>query len=355
MSDPKDNEVNRKQDEELEQASSTEEQDAEFDSVWGEATGSAPPSDEPTDEPKPNEGEDEQEDDDDAPLPEHGDDAATDEPEGESTREEPKADAEEDQGAQESEDEQDDLAARIKAEEERLERLKQETRTWQGRTKKAREQALEAGYREDEGEPESDSKVQDAMNRVADAQREAGREGQAVTDEDMANAGLSDEERELLKEAEQEYPEHLLKAMRAMAKEEANRMTEGARREARLTREEMRRQAQERHVNAIRDAHPDFEQHVSDGSLDTWIKSLPYEDASEYLRIKQKGTAPEVIGMLDAFKQSQRASQRRQTTQTRRDKQFESGAAGVRRRSGGPPAGKPDNDDFDGAWDEATN
>lgn len=247
--------------------------------------------------------------------------------------------------------EQDDIDAEIEAKRQELERLKHETQTWQGRAKKARE-TVERSTRHDDDNQQA--QVQDVMNRVTAAQEQAGRGGQPLTTDDMDAADLTDEEKALLAQAQEDYSEDLLRTMRVMAKQEAARLTASARKEVAASREATDRMVREMHFNAIREKHEDYANYIEDGSLDQWIRAKPYEEAQEWLRVKSSGTASEVIRMFDAFKTETRGSNRKSDSRgdTRRDDQFDAGA-GVRRRSGGPPRRGPAKDDFDSAWEDA--
>lgn len=99
------------------------------------------------------------------------------------------------------------------------------------------------------------------------------------------------------------------------------------------------------HFSAIEQKHADWHEVV--GELDGWIKQLPGEKALEYSRVTREGTAQEVIAMLDDFKS--RGDDKQHDTTDDAD-----AMAAVRHRSSGRrPKGKPDKNDFDGAWDEA--
>lgn len=100
------------------------------------------------------------------------------------------------------------------------------------------------------------------------------------------------------------------------------------------------------HFAAIEEKHSDWRELA--GELDGWIESLPGKQALEYTRVKEQGTAEEVIAMLDDLKASKRGNSKGNT-----DDDADAMAA-VRHRSGGKrPKGRADKNDFDGAWAEA--
>lgn len=68
------------------------------------------------------------------------------------------------------------------------------------------------------------------------------------------------------------------------------------------SKEELEKIETEKHFNAIKKAHPDFEHFRNTGMLSQWIKAKPEPQRSALTKIYSEGTAEEVIDMLTLFK-----------------------------------------------------
>lgn len=114
------------------------------------------------------------------------------------------------------------------------------------------------------------------------------------------------------------------------------------------------------HFNTIREKHSDFAETAASREMQEWIASKP-----EYLRggltaVLQRGSAAQVIGLLDDFKLAMKdkkdAADKVAADLKAKRKDQEKAAGAVPGRTGGVPASarQVDKNDFNGAWDEAT-
>jgi len=114
------------------------------------------------------------------------------------------------------------------------------------------------------------------------------------------------------------------------------------------------KQRYEEHVSAITSKHEDFGEIVESGVLESWIEELPYKDAVKYKAVCESGQAPEVIEMLDRYKQDNRKGQKQEQLRRRRDSQKRAGAAVPNHSSRvSNTSGNADPEDYDAGWDEA--
>ena len=111
----------------------------------------------------------------------------------------------------------------------------------------------------------------------------------------------------------------------------------------------------ERHRSAVAAAHPDFERLAGEPDLQAWIEEQPDYIARSLRDVVERGTAGEVIDLLDRYKQERgKKSARAKAEQNRAQaERLAQEATAVRSKSAGPPKEKPSADDFAGAWAEA--
>lgn len=138
---------------------------------------------------------------------------------------------------------------------------------------------------------------------------------------------------------------------------------------AQHSREEALRQVEtdrkQRHYAEIGNSHPEV-QWMSDPQkkqnyaqfrheLDEWVMDRPLREAQYIQQVLAQGTAPDVIKVLDLFKQSGSAPQQQQPDRRNeeRDTMASAAAAVPGRRAAGPrPGGSSRGSDFGSAWDE---
>ena len=102
----------------------------------------------------------------------------------------------------------------------------------------------------------------------------------------------------------------------------------------------------ERHQKAIQDAHPNFQEMISSGQVQSYIDSLPTMYRNEAERVVESGDTNEVIELLNEVKKSTGTPKSKETAKRKTVKP-------VKRHSQGPPkTKKADPDDFDAAFDE---
>ena len=238
-------------------------------------------------------------------------------------------------------------------------------------------------------------------------------------------AAIPEDLAEDAKEFNREYPdffryleedspvgERMRKALRDYGPEQAALIAETRvlHDEIRKTREESRQREQQvlrtlqeektvKHFSSIEQAHPemawrndpekkeDFRQFALE--INQWIETLPYREAVEAIRIRDKGSAPEGIELLNRFKEYKglQESAQEQGAQEEEKQQQEQGqtspsgepaqdmatgdhdssarkkkeerenmiraAEAVASRPPPPQPPRPGRDDFDGAWEEA--
>jgi hypothetical protein len=232
---------------------------------------------------------------------------------------------------------------------EDVERIKQELKTWQGRARKAREEA-EAAERELEAKRQA-AKGKDTPTE-SDEQRQS---------RERVESALSEEDRQFLESAKTDYPD-----VYRMAELVARQMG-GGDLDSRINRavDQIRSEridpalakvqtaTQEAHIAEITRAHADVGELVESGALQEWIETQPYTRAREYLEIYERGSAAQVVQLIDQFKQSRQPPDPTPNPDPKldpkRQQQLAAGAT-VRPRSGGPPKTST-KDDWDAGWD----
>lgn len=111
----------------------------------------------------------------------------------------------------------------------------------------------------------------------------------------------------------------------------------------------------ERHFKAIREKHSDFENLVTDGTMEQWIDKQPTLLQKRYREVAQNGTANEVIELFDLIKGTTKTAPTSTTTsvgQSSRAQRMADAEAVVGSHTK-PGSGKPDPNDFDAAFSDA--
>lgn len=106
------------------------------------------------------------------------------------------------------------------------------------------------------------------------------------------------------------------------------------------------------HLDAISQAHPDWEEWRDSGKIIKWIESQPSFIQPGLNKVYREGTTKEVIEMFDAYTGSLGKVPAKGTPKKSGKVQD---MMAVKGSTGGPPADikKVDKDDFDSAWNEA--
>lgn len=78
------------------------------------------------------------------------------------------------------------------------------------------------------------------------------------------------------------------------------------------------KEAEEKHFNAIKSAHPDFATLRDSGAVKEWIKTLPDHKRAAYTAVYNQGTATEVINLFTDYKKANAMPAKRATNYTSR-------------------------------------
>lgn len=121
----------------------------------------------------------------------------------------------------------------------------------------------------------------------------------------------------------------------------------------------------ERHFSAIAAVHSDWKAVAASKEFNDWIESKPAYLKPGLKQVLDKGTAGEINELLTDYKAfkapppdpvaeaaAKKKAEDEAAAEAKRKKKLEDAAA-VHGRSGGVPGGKKDADDFKGAWNEA--
>ena len=112
--------------------------------------------------------------------------------------------------------------------------------------------------------------------------------------------------------------------------------------------------ARDAHFRAIEKAHSDFRQLRDTGAIKDWIDSKPGILKNTYLDIYSKGSAEEIVEMLDICKKEINLSSKKEVTSTPSLTEAAKKFTAVPSHSSGPRVTQQSSkDDFDSAWDEA--
>ncbi len=109
--------------------------------------------------------------------------------------------------------------------------------------------------------------------------------------------------------------------------------------------------AEERHVNAIAQAHPDY-QAITPGIM-AWVDKQPPFLKQTYTQVLTDGDTRDVIDLIGAYKSLHSAAPAAQPASAPVSAAAAAALAPVAARRSDPPAGKPDENDFDSAFAEA--
>jgi hypothetical protein len=115
------------------------------------------------------------------------------------------------------------------------------------------------------------------------------------------------------------------------------------------------------HFSVVREAHPDYQKYVEDGSLSSWIDSLSPSRKKAYTEIYNNGEASEVVEMLRDFKEAKGITKKEEKKEeeevvTKKDDDKVRQLESIKGKSTGVnPVGVTSGkaQDYDAAWDEA--
>lgn len=111
------------------------------------------------------------------------------------------------------------------------------------------------------------------------------------------------------------------------------------------------------HYSTILESHPDVAEIIEKGELEEYVDGLPYSDAVEKKKIIAGGSTQQVINLLNEFKEKtgkvKPAKVEVETVIAKPSKEKITAATAVKGGSYTIPKGKPNADDFNGAFAEA--
>lgn len=226
----------------------------------------------------------------------------------------------------------------------RLDKLEQTTKSWEGR--------LSASDRRNN---ELTKERDDLARKVAEYEQKLQGGGATVADVDAE-----------LEKLKKEYPdftgpmwavvERALKRTRADVDKTIDTKVQEA---VKPIQEARQREAVDRHLSLIAEKHPDFREIAASEDLKKWVDSKPAYLRPGLQSVLKAGTADQVIALLTDYKAEVTAKAdadkkaKEDAAKAKLDKKV-SAASAVKPRPGGVPAtGTVDENDFDGAWDEA--
>ena len=184
--------------------------------------------------------------------------------------------------------------------------------------------------------------------------------------DDSAMEGISDEEKALLKEYDEEF-DTISKMEGLKRKAETARimkhidgllsqLTQAVAPAITIGQEV----SQSKHFDAIRSAHDDFETHRDNGSIQNWINTKPDDLKDVYQKRYNAGTPDQVIDLITTFKRENNigtaspAPSSSSTTPTNHARESKKAALSVvTNRRGAVNLSQPSTDDFEGAFEEA--
>ena len=297
----------------------------------------------------------------------------------EETKEETKEEQEEDEGKEAPPDldflSKEDRDALSEAEKHvpGLRKIVARTKSWDGRLRKSTGETVVLRQQ-----------LEETQGLLNEARSKAPREEKEVKEEKPAKVELSEEEQEALSELENEYPvlhkavqTLLKKATTEIVTEHVQPIKDKEAKAAKDAKDQEDEDARE-HFRAIAESHPDFLDVVNSGDLDAWIQDRAYSEAVELMEVRNGGNAKQVVELLDRYKEERATGKTSEADAAKKEKEDKEKAAkeakakeeadrkakrdkdlaasqAVRHRSGGPPPGQADKDDFEGAFAEAVN
>ena len=234
---------------------------------------------------------------------------------------------------------------------ERLNKIEQTTRSWEGRLSASDRQNNELKKERDE-----------LARKVAEYEEKLKGGGETAADVDA--------ELEKLKKEYPDFTEAMWGAMqRALKKTQAavdSKIDTVVKEALKPLEERAANDSRERHFAAIAAAHPDFKEVAASKELTDWVESKPAYLRPGLKRVLEQGTAGEINELLTDFKASKKPpadpaaeaaakkkAEDEAAAEAKRKKKLEDAGAVKGRTGGVSTKGQADPDDFDGAWKEA--
>jgi hypothetical protein len=235
------------------------------------------------------------------------------------------------------------------AEETDVEKERQRLKSWEGRLK-AREAELAA-----KGKAPSDDEASDKLEDVAENAAAGGNQQLA----DAANAAAEAVEageisaEDAMKQLAEDFGEDFVKMVTAVVRVAARKEVEPLASTVDEVVGNLNSREAREHFSTIASKHPDFQDIGKSAEFASFIDSLPADQKAEAARIKERGSAGEVIALIDAYKEASKPKQQPAPADTAAAEEDLESMEGV--RSGGvrlPERPKAAPDDFEGAWDQ---
>ena len=107
------------------------------------------------------------------------------------------------------------------------------------------------------------------------------------------------------------------------------------------------------HFEKIKEAHPDYEDYVDNGELESWIEAQSSTKKKIYKAIYEEGSAEEVIDLFDVFKEDIGIKKKKTQNKKNTKKLDDMDEPTTRHRSISTTASKVDINDFEAAFEEA--
>lgn len=235
-------------------------------------------------------------------------------------------------------------AAAPAQEEDELEKKRQQLKSWEGRLK-AREAELKAKA----GGEETSDKLENVAENAAAGGNQALADAANAAAEAVEAGEISAEE--AMKQLSEDFGEDFVKMVTAVVRVAARKEIEPVAKTVDEVVGNLNSREAREHFKAIAEKHPDFQEVGKSGEFTSFLNSLPADQKAEAERIRAKGSADEVIALIDAYKQASKPKAAPAPADTRRAEDDMESMEGV--RSGGVRLPeKPTRDDFEGAWSD---
>lgn len=192
----------------------------------------------------------------------------------------------------------------------------------------------------------------------------------AAKEEPLPPFEITAEQKEVIKQFEEEWPEQAagVRAMAAEMEASLKNLMRGAfgemlqlmQQQIEPVQQSAQQSAVERYRARLAEAHPDYE--TLRPALVEWVKTLPEATKRAYVEIAQRGSADDMVMLLNTYKAINNVQAPQAQPGTNGQGQDEADArrrraagslAPVKQRRGATPIAAPDKEDFDSAWQEA--
>lgn len=237
------------------------------------------------------------------------------------------------------------------------EKERQRLKSWEGRLR-AKEAELEAKAAKPADGAKEEGEASEALESVADAAQAKGSTELAEAANAAAEAVESGEmsPEEAVAQLSEDFGEEFIKMIKAIVVATTKKEVEPVTKTVDEVVSSLNNNEMRAHFQAIASKHPDFNEIGPSESFKSFIAGLPDDVRGDAEQVAKGGSAADVIALLDAFKESQKASQAKgpatADTPTAEQPAVED-LEGV--RSGGvrlPEKPAPGEDDYAGAWEQ---